>query len=68
MIQSFYTETIKISRETKLKTVVVIRDGQEKQISLEAVLVGDILKLRIGDIIYGYDSIRCAGRKSGGTD
>ena len=42
---------LKLSRETKLKTVVVIRDGQEKQISLEAVLVGDILKLRIGDII-----------------
>ena len=42
---------LKLSRETKLKTVVVVRDGMEKQISLEDVLVGDILKLRIGDII-----------------
>ena len=42
---------LKLSRETKLKKVLVIRDGREKEISIEDVLVGDILKLRIGDII-----------------
>ena len=49
-----YQETeqfLKLSRETKLKKVLVIRDGKEKEISIEDVLVGDILKLRIGDII-----------------
>jgi len=49
-----YQETeqfLKLSRETKLKKVLVIRDGREKEISIEDVLVGDILKLRIGDII-----------------
>ena len=42
---------LKLSRETKLKKVLVIRDGREKEISIEDVLVGDIIKLRIGDII-----------------
>lgn len=42
---------LKLSRETKLKKVIVIRDGKEKEISLEDILVGDILKIRIGDII-----------------
>ena len=42
---------LKLSREAKLKKVLVIRDGIEKEISIEDVLVGDILKLRIGDII-----------------
>ena len=42
---------LKLSRETKLKKVLVIRDGMEKEISIEDILVGDILKLRIGDII-----------------
>ena len=49
-----YQETeqfLKLSRETKLKKVLVIRDGREKEISIEDILVGDILKLRIGDII-----------------
>ena len=49
-----YQETeqfLKLSRETKLKKVLVIRDGFEKEISIEDILVGDILKLRIGDII-----------------
>ena len=49
-----YQETeqfLKLSRETKLKKVLVIRDGIEKEISIEDILVGDILKLRIGDII-----------------
>ena len=49
-----YQETeqfLKLSRETRLKKVLVIRDGREKEISIEDVLVGDILKLRIGDII-----------------
>ena len=49
-----YQETeqfLKLSRETKLKKVLVIRDGMEKEISIEDILVGDILKLRIGDII-----------------
>ena len=49
-----YQETeqfLKLSRETKHKKVLVIRDGKEKEISIEDVLVGDILKLRIGDII-----------------
>jgi calcium-translocating P-type ATPase len=49
-----YQETeqfLKLSRETKLKKVLVVRDGREKEISIEDVLVGDILKLRIGDII-----------------
>ena len=49
-----YQETeqfLKLSRETKLKKVLVIRDSKEKEISIEDVLVGDILKLRIGDII-----------------
>ena len=49
-----YQETeqfLKLSRETKLKKVLVIRDGRDKEISIEDVLVGDILKLRIGDII-----------------
>ena len=54
---------LKLSSETNLKKVVVIRDGQEKLISSEAVLVGDILKLRIGDninvdgIIYGTGKV-----------
>ena len=42
---------LKLSRETKLKKVVVKRNGCEKEISLEGVLVGDILKLRIGDVV-----------------
>ena len=42
---------LKLSRENKLKKVLVIRDGIEKEISIEDILVGDILKLRIGDII-----------------
>ena len=49
-----YQETeqfLKLSRETKLKKILVIRDGFEKEISIEDILVGDILKLRIGDII-----------------
>ena len=49
-----YQETeqfLKLSRETKLKKVLVIRDGREKEISIEDILVGDVLKLRIGDII-----------------
>ena len=49
-----YQETeqfLKLSRGTKLKKVLVIRDGFEKEISIEDILVGDILKLRIGDII-----------------
>ena len=49
-----YQETeqfLKLSREARLKTVLVIRDGMEKEISIEDILVGDILKLRIGDII-----------------
>ena len=49
-----YQETeqfLKLSRETKLKKVLVIRDGREKEISIEDVLLGYILKLRIGDII-----------------
>ena len=49
-----YQETeqfLKLSRETKLRKVLVIRDGFEKEISIEDILVGDILKLRIGDII-----------------
>ena len=40
-----------LTRETRLKKVLVIRDGIEKEISIEDILVGDILKLRIGDII-----------------
>ena len=49
-----YQETeqfLKLSRETKLKKVLVIRDSKEQEISIEDILVGDILKLRIGDII-----------------
>lgn len=49
-----YQETeqfLKLSREARLKKVLVIRDGMEKEISIEDILVGDILKLRIGDII-----------------
>ena len=42
---------LKLTREARLKKVLVIRDGMEKEISIEDVLVGDILKLRIGDII-----------------
>lgn len=42
---------LKLSRETKLKRVLVIRDGCEKDISIEDILVGDIIKLKIGDII-----------------
>ena len=42
---------LKLNRETKLKRVIVIRNGIEKDISIEDILVGDILKLRIGDII-----------------
>ena len=40
-----------LTREARLKKVLVIRDGMEKEISIEDILVGDILKLRIGDII-----------------
>ena len=40
-----------LTRESRLKKVLVIRDGMEKEISIEDILVGDILKLRIGDII-----------------
>ena len=42
---------LKLNRENKLKKVLVIRDGFEKEISIEDILVGDIIKLRIGDII-----------------
>ena len=42
---------LKLNRETKLKRVIVIRNGVEKDISIEDILVGDVLKLRIGDII-----------------
>ena len=42
---------LELSRESKLKKVLVIRDGIEREISIEDILVGDILKLRIGDII-----------------
>ena len=42
---------LKLTRENKLKKVLVIRDGIEKEISIEDILVGDIIKLRIGDII-----------------
>ena len=42
---------LKLNRENKLKKVLVIRDSREKEISIEDVLVGDIIKLRIGDII-----------------
>ena len=42
---------LRLSRENKLKKVLVIRDGIEKEISIEDILVGDIIKLRIGDII-----------------
>ena len=42
---------LKLTRENKLKKVLVIRDGLEKEISIEDILVGDIIKLRIGDII-----------------
>ena len=42
---------LKLNRETKLKRVIVIRNGKEKDISIEDILVGDLLKLRIGDII-----------------
>ena len=41
-----YQETeqfLKLSRETKLKKVLVIRDGKEKEISIEDVLVGDYI-------------------------
>ena len=49
-----YQETeqfLKLSREARFKKVLVIRDGIDKEISFEDILVGDILKLRIGDII-----------------
>ena len=42
---------LRLNRENKLKKVLVIRDGIEKEISIEDILVGDIIKLRIGDII-----------------
>ena len=42
---------LKLNRETKLKRVIVIRGGNERDISIEDILVGDLLKLRIGDII-----------------
>ena len=44
-------ESLKLSREMGKKNFIVIRDGREKEISNEEILVGDILKLRIGDII-----------------
>lgn len=40
---------LKISKEIKLRNVIVIRDGKEKEISIEDLLVGDILKLNEGD-------------------
>ena len=43
-------EFLKIKR-LGLKKVKVIRDGREKEISSEDILVGDILKLRVGDIV-----------------
>ena len=42
---------LKLSRETKLKKVMVKRNGKDKEISIEDVYVGDIVKLRIGDIV-----------------
>ena len=42
---------LKLNRETKLKRVIVIRNAKERDISIEDILVGDLLKLRIGDII-----------------
>ena len=40
-----------LSKENKMKNVLVIRDGIEKEISNEDLLVGDLLLLKIGDII-----------------
>lgn len=40
-----------LSKENKMKNVLVIRDGIEKEISIEDLLVGDLLLLKIGDII-----------------
>lgn len=42
---------LKLSRENKLKKVMLKRDGQDVEVSIEAILVGDILKLKIGDIV-----------------
>ena len=42
---------LKLSRETKLKKVMIKRNGKDKEVSIEDVLVGDIVKLRIGDIV-----------------
>lgn len=41
----------KLNKELRQKKVVVIRNGEENQISIEDVLVGDLLKLKPGDII-----------------
>ena len=42
---------LKLSRETKLKKVMLKRNGKDQEVSIEDVLVGDLVKLRIGDII-----------------
>ena len=58
---------LKLNRETKLKRVIVIRNGKEKDISIEDILVGDLLKLRIGDII-NVDGFVVNDRKIGMTN
>lgn len=42
---------LQLSRENRFKKVVLKRDGEDKEVSIEAILVGDLLKLRIGDIV-----------------
>jgi Ca2+ transporting ATPase len=41
----------KLGKENRKKTVIVIRDSTSSEINIEEVLVGDILKLNIGDLI-----------------
>lgn len=42
----------KLKRELNHSSVLAIRDGVQKIISIEDILVGDILKLSIGDIVH----------------
>lgn len=51
----------KLNHEIKMKNVIVIRDGNETEINFEDVLVGDILALKIGDIVC-VDGILFSGQ------
>ncbi|MCQ2815578.1 MAG: HAD-IC family P-type ATPase, partial [Bacilli bacterium] len=55
---------LQLSRENKFKKVILLRDGKEEEMSIEAILAGDILKLRIGDIV-GVDGYILDGYRVG---